>query len=796
MIPRRFVRGVLAVALASAFALTLVPASARAQCNYPFMASGSTMYFPFGQTYTPTVVQPTNYWSVVAVRPDAGSDWDLAAYSTAVLFPTCVSGELASSVRATSSVDLIIGDFNHNPTGTFYVRPYHFGGGGGATVEWDDGPDVISVNAPRTERATGPADVVEVWDVFLIAGQNYSFDIQTQGTNHMQMHLFKNPANAPYWNNRSGAMLSLDFPTSSTTVGNLTVDQTDYYGLVMINENGGSGVYRIRLETCTPPTALASGVAVTTGEPRGHWTIQPTHAAFTAVGVRSSDPATQWMMELGQGTNAVSPSCYANFVALSAAAGEVSYVVGDYTAGANVPGGFWDVTPFAPVGSGVSVGKVEWDHGAESIVVNAAPIAGTTDASDVLTSWDVSLEAGRRYQVEFLHGGAADLKLALFDNPGAAYWVPRSSASVESATTFWFDAPRTDVYGLVLANDNGQAGTYQIAVKRCDAVEVAAQSPSYLVPTPAGTANRFRLDVPEDSWAGILLLPLKPTEDWTLDLYADRLGAPPLCFSNLRKTSNLPPPGKAEVIAGHPNFAPSGSGGEFFARATAAPGTTDNALFQWEQGTDALVVGASAVSHNVGSGDNLRCFDVGLVAGVSYDFIFAKTGSATPRMLLFRPEGVNADGLWKSRAEANFDLASGTTYVAPVSGIYGLVVVNDNGALGSVQIGVTVHGSVAVDPAGAPLVTKLERIVPHPVAHDSRIHYALAHAGDVSFEIVNAAGRRVAEIAVGPREAGRWSADWTGASSEGGRALASGVYFVRMKLDGVRVADARLVHVR
>ena len=75
MSPRRLVP-VAAVAVALAF--VLAPPTALAQCNYPFMGSGSSMYFPFGQTYTPTVVQPTNYWSVVAVRPDVlvkGGDW-------------------------------------------------------------------------------------------------------------------------------------------------------------------------------------------------------------------------------------------------------------------------------------------------------------------------------------------------------------------------------------------------------------------------------------------------------------------------------------------------------------------------------------------------------------------------------------------------------------------------------------------------------------------------------------------------------------------------------------------------
>src|SRR6185436_18029674 len=159
------------------------------------------------------------------------------------------------------------------------------------------------------------------------------------------------------------------------------------------------------------------------------------------------------------------------------------------------------------------------------------PIGGVTSPSDVVTCWDVSLEAGIRYRVHFTHGGAANLKLALFDNDGATYWAPRSEASVESGSTFYYDAPRDDWYGLVLANDNGGAGSYEIAVERCTTPIALAEDVPYL--NIASTTNpRFALDVANPNWAALGVRSDAPSQDWNLALYADRLGTAPHCFSD------------------------------------------------------------------------------------------------------------------------------------------------------------------------------------------------------------------------------------------------------------------------
>ncbi len=775
-------------AAAIATLVALAPGDARAQCDYPFLGSGGAVYYPFGTNYYPTVVQSTNYWSVIAVRPDAGTDWDISAHSTAVLFPNCVSGTYATSVRGGSEVDLVIGDFNHNPQGTFYVRPYHFGGGGGATIEWDDGADQLQINGQRIERQTGPNDVVEAWDVFLEAGRNYSFDLRSGGSNLMTMLIYKNPANTPYWSNRNGAYWAYDQPANSSTIGGIVVDQTDWYGVVMVNRNGGSGYYHLLLETCTTPTALVSSGTPTAVEPGRHYTLQQTQPRFTAVGARGNSAVQYWTVDLGENANGVAPWCYATHRAHSSETpGTVSYVVGDFSAGGNPIGGVNNVRVHCPFGLGGTVAAVEWDEGSGSVVVNAPPIVSLVSSSDVLRVWNTALEGGYRYQVRFEQTGG--LNLALFDNPGGLYWVPRSSASMESDTTFYFDAPRTDEYGLVLSKDSATENeAFALAVNRCALTDIVSEEANF-VATPPGDDGHYELQVGEASWAAVSLLSTSGSQDWTLDLYADRVGAPPSCFSGLLQTSATPS-GQADLIVGRPNL--GGGGSQFFARARPESGTSANAVFQWEQGTEALVVGGPLLLLPAGAGHNVQCWDVNLTAGVTYDFTLNRTGGADVRLLLFRPTDLAQDGAWKNRAEAEFDVTGNTSYLAPASGTYGVVAVDDNGATGSFEVGVAAQSPVAVDPGETPLVTRLERIVPHPVTHDGRIHYALARAGEVKFEIVNAAGRRVAEIAEGAREAGMWSAAWSGRSADG-RALASGVYFVRMRVDGVRVADARLV---
>jgi flagellar hook assembly protein FlgD len=67
----------------------------------------------------------------------------------------------------------------------------------------------------------------------------------------------------------------------------------------------------------------------------------------------------------------------------------------------------------------------------------------------------------------------------------------------------------------------------------------------------------------------------------------------------------------------------------------------------------------------------------------------------------------------------------------------------------------------------------------------SLVRFELPAAGEATLEVFNVQGRRVRRVASGWFEAGPHQALWSGAD-DAGRALPSGVYFVRLEAAGER----------
>ena len=74
---------------------------------------------------------------------------------------------------------------------TFYARAFldQDQGSGSALVEWEGGADYVVIGGAPIDRSVDASYVVEVRDVFLNAGQNYSIQFNTTGAN-LQMFLF------------------------------------------------------------------------------------------------------------------------------------------------------------------------------------------------------------------------------------------------------------------------------------------------------------------------------------------------------------------------------------------------------------------------------------------------------------------------------------------------------------------------------------------------------------------------------------------------------------------------------
>ncbi len=76
----------------------------------------------------------------------------------------------------------------------------------------------------------------------------------------------------------------------------------------------------------------------------------------------------------------------------------------------------------------------------------------------------------------------------------------------------------------------------------------------------------------------------------------------------------------------------------------------------------------------------------------------------------------------------------------------------------------------------------LEQNYPNPFNPSTSINFYLPQAGNVSVEIFNIAGQRVRTIADGTYSAGQHQVEWNGIS-EDGSAVASGIYFYRLRTD-------------
>jgi subtilisin family serine protease len=67
---------------------------------------------------------------------------------------------------------------------------------------------------------------------------------------------------------------------------------------------------------------------------------------------------------------------------------------------------------------------------------------------------------------------------------------------------------------------------------------------------------------------------------------------------------------------------------------------------------------------------------------------------------------------------------------------------------------------------------------PNPTAHSSTIHFSIPHTSDISLDIIDVSGRKVAHLASGEFEKGNHQVTWNGQN------VPKGVYFIRLKAEG------------
>src|SRR5262249_48516225 len=191
MNPRRIASAAVAAALGVLAIASMAP-PARAQCTYYSIDTLST----YGVVANPADIQlqqTQSVWSAFAIRPVAGEDWDVTLYQNSAAFPTCVTNYLAGSSYGGSIVDFVIGDYSHDPAGTYYARCNHFSGTNFAYVRWCESSKIMTVNGPLVAKTWNANDVMETWSIQLSAGTTYTVNFTPFGLDGKVL-LFRNPS--------------------------------------------------------------------------------------------------------------------------------------------------------------------------------------------------------------------------------------------------------------------------------------------------------------------------------------------------------------------------------------------------------------------------------------------------------------------------------------------------------------------------------------------------------------------------------------------------------------------------
>jgi hypothetical protein len=426
------------------------------------LTSGATVGTPLAENYF-SLDQQQPFWTAVGVR--GGRWWEASIYRSNPGSPpgTCFSDLLAGSGSTATTAGVVVGDFNYNQMGTYYVKaryPIDVSAGTGF-VQWDDGPDELTVNGMVTHGTMNGTDIVRAWDVYLEAGKAYHLTFSPAGAD-LKLLLFKNPGASEYWAGRNQEVLS------TSTDADYTAPASGHYGVVIVNDNGAAGTYAVAVGTCATPTVLSSGTPLVSPLGENYVRFDMSQAYWTAIGVRGSEPATDWDMVVQSGTATEPfPICRSPELAVSDQAPPVvDLVVGDFNHNAN---GSYHAWPHSYYGEGSGTGTILWDATEGQLLMNAPSVSRTTGPQDFLRVWDVFLTAGTDYGF-VISAPLSGIRLLLFRNPASGtYWAPRSSAVLSAnaqdpPVASHYTAPATDWYGVVVVNDDGSSGSYGLRV--------------------------------------------------------------------------------------------------------------------------------------------------------------------------------------------------------------------------------------------------------------------------------------------------------------------------------------------
>lgn len=402
-----------------------------------------------------SIRQQWTSWAVVGLRSPATADYDLRLYGD-----NNHQFQYASSSYGGTTVDFVVGDYNHSPLGNEHIGLIRYSGDTAYyNLTWESGTGMLYPDGVARAGNWADYNIVRVWDVPLFAGENVTFAIDvTSGTPDFGMALFRSSDN-PYWTGRSGAQWARDVNGAGQSESwTYAVPADDVYGLVVWSNNAVNGAFTIQIGPT--PVSLAEETPFYSALDLRLFNYDPNAVYWSFVGTRP-DAATGVRIGLYDDASYQTPlESSANYGAEA-----IEFVAADYN---HASGAVDYLRVIKDSGSGNH--RTEWEHDAD-IIEGALPVANWI-ATHVGKVWDAFLTAGETYFLREYHSTAEDLDTgiyAFYSGDGDLY---KQRSAYAAAANFrppsdggeWFSylAPSSDWYGIYQIVNNDADALYTI----------------------------------------------------------------------------------------------------------------------------------------------------------------------------------------------------------------------------------------------------------------------------------------------------------------------------------------------
>ena len=548
--------------------------------------------------------------------------------------------------------------------------------------------------------------------------------------------------------------------------------------------------------------SLQNGVAAFFTNDPATFEISPDQSRWMAVAMRNAD-GSDWNLEARDQLED-HPTCASGSLAISNQFGPDILAFDGHSIG---PG-----TDYVIASTGNQSGffaYIEYEQPAGALQPNSVWAQIATGPDDFLTVREAQLSGGIPYTIRIYPSSElGSLKLYVFApaNTGPG-WLARHEAALEvglapdSENQIEYTPSESGVYAIVIVNESGVVGTFGLAVSHCP---FFANIMSEGVPFNFQTLDFWPAFTPNaHSWTAV---GVRGAEGYLYDLDIApwprlQAGDHPQCTDSVF-VSQLSGAG-VRVVTGDFQTLPLR---QLTAHANLEeqPRTDSYGFMEWDGAGDAIAVNGGPIVVAPPPNNVLDAWHVMLVVGVTYTFQIVPDGGATAdyRLILFG--NPIPETHWASRPDAILETSGVHAFIPGYSGKYGIVVVNDNGGTGGYSVSVTAS-QLAVDPPPTrSLASRIRSAAPNPSAGALRIEFELARAGNAEFKLRSVAGRTVATVPAGHRDAGITSFAWDasgsashrGAGGAGSRGVPPGVYFLSLVVDGVEMDRTRIILLR